>query len=106
MGIFISVRVGNKLQENVKLVKEGGKSGVTSVICHNLDEERWISVKIVQKKTSSGIHLLKETDDLYLLGEPGSTCRCDPFSGVDSSVDPDPWALCITSAKLCMRKKT
>lgn len=50
MGIFISVRVGDKLQENVKLVKDGGKSGVTSIICCNLDEETRIIVRLVQKK--------------------------------------------------------
>lgn len=44
VGIFISVRVGDKLQENVKLVKDGRESRVASVICHNLDAETWINV--------------------------------------------------------------
>lgn len=36
VGVIEAVRVGHNLQEDVHLVEDGGESGVTSVISHNL----------------------------------------------------------------------
>lgn len=36
VAVIEAVRVGHNLQEDVHLVEDGGKSGVTSIISHNL----------------------------------------------------------------------
>lgn len=54
VGVLISVRVGDQLQENVKFVKDVCKSGVTSVICHDLDKDMRDRVYMLQKKKGFG----------------------------------------------------
>lgn len=36
VGKVVAIRVGHHLQEDVHLVEDGGESGVTSIISHNL----------------------------------------------------------------------
>lgn len=36
VGVVVAVRVGHNLQEDVHLVEDGGESGVTPVLGHNL----------------------------------------------------------------------
>lgn len=101
VGELKAIRVGHNLQEDVHLVEDGSQSWVGAIICHNLLTE---SQPGDNEQSSWSQASSKISADL--LGKPGAAGLCDPFSGVDSSVDPDGRTVGSTCAELRQRKGT
>jgi len=46
VGVGVTIRVGDDLQEDIIVVQDVGEDGVTSVVSHNLVDKKYIGINV------------------------------------------------------------